>query len=96
MHSAASFCQFNGLEKCPVIGFYHLDEMSGNDEIYDKPRRLDDDTANYLLQLQSQVADCPSSEAEVLIDNILQEIASTTARLAKYINMSYYVHIISD
>ena len=54
-----------------------------DDQSEGKPRRLEGETMQYLLQLESQLdADAASQEVDVLVENVLEEIKTRTASAA--------------
>lgn len=52
---------------------------------HEKPRRLEDDTASYLLQMEQELETLPREDAEarsILIENVFQEIENRSASAA--------------
>lgn len=51
-----------------------------NAESTDKPRRLEEETANYLCQIETQFTDkLDNEEKHILVENVLSEIKTRTA-----------------
>ena len=57
--------------------------MGDNESAQDKPRRLEDETADYLAQIEIQFTDALDQEDKInLVDNVLSEINQRTASAA--------------
>lgn len=51
-----------------------------NTELADKPRRLEEETSNYLCQIETQFTDkLDAEEKQILVENVLSEIKTRTA-----------------
>ncbi len=53
-----------------------------------KPRRLEEETMHYLLQLDPQLDSTDEAEVEILVENVLDEIKNRSASAAcdRYVN----------
>ncbi len=61
------------------------EQQSSSGIAQDKPRRLEDETANYLLEIEQQFNAMPPTDTEnrsILVQNVLTEIQSRTASAA--------------
>ena len=59
---------------------------------FEKPRRLEEETADYLCQLESQLAEIEDDEStEIIVNNVLEEIKLRTASAASDRRTNYII-----
>lgn len=58
---------------------------------FEKPRRLEEETATYLIQLEGQFDDLDNDNSEILVNNVLDEIKQRTASAASDRRTNYII-----
>lgn len=56
-----------------------------------KPRKLEDETVNYLQELEGQLESVEESERSIFIENLLKEISQRFASVISNRNVSYFI-----